>query len=137
MQGLFASPSLLPQQYRQLHTSYEDNSGTLPVVSGGDMKFVLENVAGKALNDLSQFPLHGSPGALEGFPRTYIINTDKEALRDDGTVLEAVLKELGIPVKRECMAGLPHYFWCYPVQKSGQRFRDLLIEGVRWVTSQS
>lgn len=98
------------------------------------MKMALGKVAGEAaLDDITQFPLHGAPESLKGFPRTYVINTDKEALRDDGTVLEAVLKNLEIPVKRDVMPGLPHYFWCFPVQHAGQRFRDLLIEGARWV----
>lgn len=134
LQGLFADPDKLPEVYRKLHTSYEDNSGPLPIVSGEDMKMALEHVAGEnALVDVSQFPLHGAPDSLKGFPRTYIINTDREALRDDGTVLEAVLKDVGVPVKMDVMKGLPHYFWTFPVEKAGQRFRDLFVEDVRWV----
>ena len=134
MQGLFTLPSKLPGNYRQLHTSYEDNSGPLPIVSGEDMKMALENVAGeKALSDVSLFPIHSAPESLKEFPRTYIINTDKEALRDDGTVLEAALKDLGVAVKKDIMVGLPHYFWCFPVKKRGQEFRDLLVQGVKWV----
>lgn len=136
MQGLFVNPPMLPEKYRTLHTSYEDNSGALPIVSGDDMKFILKEVAGDTvLDDVSQFPVHYAPASLEGFPRTYTINTNLEALRDDGTVLATVLRELSIPVKRDCMAGLPHYFWCFPVQRSGQVFRELLVAGIQWVVN--
>lgn len=98
------------------------------------MKLALQHIVGDAaLNDVSQFPLHSAPDALKGFPRTYIIHTNKEELRDDGTVLEAALKELRVSVRRDVEIGLPHYFWCFPVRNAGQRFGDLLVEGVRWV----
>ena len=71
--------------------------------------------------------------ALRGFPRTYIINTGREANRDDGAVLEATLKDAGVAVKRDNLPALPHYFWCFPLEKAGARFRQTLVDGIKWI----
>lgn len=44
--------------------------------------------------------------ASKGFPRTYLINTSKEALRDDAQVMETALKDAGVQVKRDVLPGL-------------------------------
>ena len=67
----------------------------------------------------------------------YIHNTDLEAMRDDGAVLEAELNDIGVPVKRDVQIGYPHYFWCFPVKKGGAAFRDLLVNGFGWVLDQN
>ena len=76
------------------------------------MLMAFQFIIGEAgTKNIDWFPLAGGADALKGFPRTYIINTDKEALRDDGRVLEAALNDAGVPVKRDNLPGLPHYFW--------------------------
>lgn len=76
------------------------------------MRFAFEVVVGQAgFRNVNWFPLVGGADTLQGFPRTYIINSEKEALRDDGRVLEAALEDVGVPVKRDVLSGLPHYFW--------------------------
>lgn len=100
------------------------------------MIWAWENIVGiPGTTNLSWFPTVGGAKALEGFPRTYIINTDKEALRDDGQVLEAALRDAGVPVKRDVMPGLPHYFWCFADLKAGRQFREMLVKGLKWVFS--
>jgi acetyl esterase/lipase len=52
------------------------------------------------------FPLSGGATALKGFPRTYIIHTDKEACRDDGVVMQAALNDADVPVKLDILTAL-------------------------------
>ena len=132
MAGMILYPEMVPEQYQHLHKSYVDNGGPVPIVTGDEMKMAFDQIVGKAgTKNVDFFPLVGGANALKGFPRTYIINTDKEALRDDGLVLEAALKDAGVPVKRDNLPGLPHYFWCFPVEKAGKRFRDTLVQGIK------
>lgn len=136
MAGMFLQPDTVPKGYEHLHQSYKENAGPIPVVTGDDMLSAYEMIVGPAgYRNVEWFPLVGGKDALKGFPKTYIINTDKEALRDDGTVLEAVLKDVDVPVKRDNLPGLPHYFWCFPVQEAGNRFRKTLVDGIKWVVN--
>jgi acetyl esterase/lipase len=70
---------------------------------------------------------------MKGMPRTWIFNTDLEIMRDCGAVMEAEMRDSGVEVRREMMVGLPHYFWVFPVKKTGEEFRRRMVEGVRWV----
>lgn len=134
MAGMFLHPDVAPAKYQDLHVSYVENSGDTPVVSGDAMLGAYSMIIGKPrLDDLDWFPVAHAPESLKGFPRTYIVNTGKEALRDDGRVFEAGLKDVGVPVKRDIMPALPHYFWCFPVAKAGAEFRARLVEGIKWI----
>lgn len=133
MAGAMIHPDVVPEKYKHLHTSYIENSGQIPVVTGDDLLFEYERNFGSAgIMDVDLFPLVGAPASLKSFPRTYIIGTDKEACRDDSTVLEAALKDVGVSVKRDVMLSLPHYFWSFPISKAGEQFRELLVEGIKW-----
>lgn len=131
-------PDAVPEKYRSLHTSYQDNAGPIPVIRDKDCHATYKAAGARPpYKDHSWFPQTGGAEALRGFPPTYIYNTDLECMRDDGRVLEAELKENGIPVKRDVQPGLPHYFWVFPIQKGGEVFRDLLVNGFTWVLEQS
>ncbi|QIX02403.1 hypothetical protein AMS68_007920 [Peltaster fructicola] len=131
-------PDAVPEKYKSLHTSYIDNAGEIPVVKVADCHEAWAAAgAGPPYADHSWFPETGGADALRGFPPTYIHNTDKEAMRDDGRVLEAELNDAGIAVKRDVQADYPHYFWCFPIEKGGAAFRDMLVNGFGWVLDQS
>lgn len=136
MAGMFIHPDHVPEKYKHLHNSYVENGGDVPIVKADDMRYAFGLVVGEAgYTKLDWFPMVGGADAVKGFPRTYIVNTDKEALRDDGAVLEAALKDAGVPVKRDNLPGLPHYFWCFPVEHAGARFRKTLVDGIKWILS--
>lgn len=130
-------PDAVPAKYKSLHTSYVDNAGDIPIVTAADCHFAYATAgAGPPYSDHTWFPETGGPEALKGFPPTYIHNTDSEAMRDDGRVLEAELKDAGIAVTRDVQAGYPHYFWIFPIEKGGAAFRNMLINGFAWVLEQ-
>ena len=138
MGGMFIHPAAVPSRYRNLHTSYADNSGDIPVVTGDNMRLAYQMFVGEdQIGNVRWFPVANAPKSLIGFPKTYIVNTDLEACRDDGTVLEAAVKDNGIEVKRDVVPALPHYFWVFPIDKAGRAFREMLAEGIRWVLGQS
>ena len=133
MSGMFLHPDAVPDEYTDLHRSYVDNGGQVPVVTGKDMLAAYEHIVGAVgTKNLNWFPATGGAKAVAGFPPVYITNSDGEACRDDGAVLAAELKDAGVVVKRDNMLALPHYYWCFPVQKAGGIFRQTLIDGIRW-----
>lgn len=70
---------------------------------------------------------------LDEFPPTYITTCGKDPLRDDGTVLEMMLKDKGIKTKNDLYEGLPHYFWLFPSMKGGEEYLANVSKGARFV----
>lgn len=127
-------PDACPTQYKHLHRSYIENGGPVPLVTWQDCVGAYTLLGSMPpYNDPSWFPISMGSDAMKHFPPTYIINTDKEVMRDDGKVLEHELKDAGVPVKRDVMMGLPHYFWIFPLEKAGASFRSKLVGGFQWI----
>lgn len=95
------------------------------------------NPGREKLGKVEWFPVSGGATALKGFPRTYIIHAEREACRDDGVVMEAALNDAGVPVKLDILPRLPHYFQCFGLKNAGQRFRNAVVDGARWVVEGS
>ena len=72
---------------------------------------------------------------LGKFPPTYIATCGKDPLRDDGRVLEAMLKKEGVRTKSDRYEGLPHYFWMMPGIQGGEQFLVNVVKGVQWILS--
>lgn len=70
---------------------------------------------------------------MRGFPPTYIVTSDNDASRDDGTVLEACLTDAGVRVKRDNVKGVAHYFWVFHLPKLNASFWEKFTGGFRWV----
>lgn len=70
---------------------------------------------------------------LDKFPPTYIATCGKDPLRDDGKVLEMMLKDKGVKTKSDFYDGMPHYFWVFPGIKRGEEFLMNVCEGVKFV----
>lgn len=115
-----------------------ENGGPVPVVTGPEMLMAWDVIPGREnVGKVEWFPVSGGATALKGFPRTYIIHTDREACRDDGVVMQAALKDAYVPVKLDLLPALPHYFWSFGLRNAGQRFRDLVVEGTKWAVKAS
>ncbi|OJD37755.1 sterigmatocystin biosynthesis lipase esterase stci [Diplodia corticola] len=127
-----------PERWRTLHGSYRELWDEAPVVRGADQKEVLDIAAERSPEDpLLAVKFTYEEETLKKFPRTYIATAGKDLMRDDGVVLEAALKEAGVPVKRRNYEGLPHYFWFFPqLGEKTMRFIEELAEGVRWVLAE-
>ncbi|KAK3670813.1 hypothetical protein LTR78_009257 [Recurvomyces mirabilis] len=138
MAPMFLHPDACPEKYKHLHRSWTELSGPIPLVTADDC---MKSYHGFGLappyegddERRNWFPLTIGPEALKGMPRTYIINCEIECMRDDGTVAEAQMIDAGMDVKRVVLPGLPHYFWSFPLEKAGLRFRDTLVKGVKWM----
>ena len=73
---------------------------------------------------------------LDKFPKTYIATRGRDPLRDDGRVLEVMLKERGVQTKSDFYEGVPHYFWMFPGIKGGEEFLMNVVKGTQWVLGQ-
>lgn len=70
---------------------------------------------------------------LKDFPPVYVATCAKDPLRDDGRVLEMMLKDQGKKVKSDHYEGVPHYFWLFPGIKGGEEFWGNVCKGAQWV----
>lgn len=59
-------------------------------------------------NSPKHFP--GLADNLSKWPPTYIVAAEKDCFRDDGRLLDELLRQSGVPSKLEYYEGLPHYF---------------------------
>ena len=93
------------------------------------MEVFLKAVDAKA-DDVSTFTTLSKN--LDQFPPTYIATCGKDPLRDDGTVMEAMLKDKGVRTKLDHYPGFPHYFWVFPSVVTGQTFMGNVLQGIQW-----
>ena len=137
MNGLHCHPDATPAEYKHLMTSYVDNAGPLPLVSGKDTFGLYKHRNIEPPNtDIKIFPAAGGAEAVKGFPPTYIITSDNDASRDDGTVFGAALKDAGVKVKLDNIKGFAHYFWTFPLAKANADFWEKLCSGISWTLEQ-
>ena len=133
MNGVALHPDATPDEYKHLNTSFQENDGPLPFVNGRDALGEFEHRGLVPPNtDVSLFPAAGGAAAVKGFPPTYLITSGNDAMRDDGTVLEACLKDAGVRVKRENVSGLAHYFWVFDLPKANEKFWASLVGRIKW-----
>ena len=72
-------------------------------------------------------------GDLSAFPPSYIVTAEKDPVRDDGTVLHAILQACGVRTKLAYYPGLPHYFHIFPAVPTAHTCMQEAVEGVRFV----
>jgi acetyl esterase/lipase len=129
-------PSAVPAKYQHLHTAMAENSGPVPFVTD-EMVYGIYDLLGAnpPYNDESKhwFPVGMGVEGVRDFPPTWILDCEKDCMRDDGRVLQAEMEEMGLKVKREVVKGMPHYYWAFPVQVAAKEFRDRLATGLQWV----
>ncbi|KAL1622788.1 hypothetical protein SLS54_004808 [Diplodia seriata] len=131
-------PERVPERWAALYSSYGELWDEAPVVRGPDQKEVLDLAAERSPEDpLLAVKFTYEEETLRKFPRTYIATAGKDLMRDDGVVLEAALRDAGVPVKRAHYEGLPHYFWFFPqLGEKTMGFVEDLVGGVRWVLAE-
>jgi acetyl esterase/lipase len=128
--------SAVPSEYEHLHTSMEENTGPIPFVTV-EMSYGVYDLLGgnPPYNDESKhwFPVSIGAEGVKDFPPTWILDCEKDCLRDDGRVLQAEMEDSGLKVRREVVKGMPHYYWAFPVQVAAEDFRERLLGGISWV----
>lgn len=129
-------PEAMPSEYRHLHTSLQDNAGPMPLVTADMVPANWSTLGGAPPYD-AEFrhwvPVSMGVEGVKGFPPTWIVDCEKDCMRDDGRVLQAALEDAGVRVKREVVKGMPHYYWAFPLQVAAEDFRVRVLEGLRWI----
>lgn len=128
-----AHPSSIPAKYKSEYTAYTENATGVPIIDADTMRIFFE--AAEVKYDDEKVFVTLSKG-LADLPPTYIATCGKDPLRDDGKVLEIMLKEEGVKTKSDFYPGVPHYFWLFPGIEGGVEFLSNVVAGVKWVLEQ-
>ena len=128
-----AHPSSIPVEYKSQYTSYEENGSGVPIIDASTMKTFLE-AAGCKYDDPRTFVTLSQN--LSRFPPTYISTCGKDPLRDDGRVLEAMLKRVDVKTRSDHYSGVPHCFWLFPNTNEEEVLANV-VKGAQWVLSNS
>jgi versiconal hemiacetal acetate esterase len=128
-----AHPLSIPEEYKSQYTSYERNGSGVPVADASTLNTFFE-AAGCKYDDPMTFVTLSQN--LSQFPPTYISTCGKDPLRDDGRVLEAMLKREGVKTKSDNYIGQPHCFWLFP-NVNGEEFLANVVKGAQWVVLNS
>lgn len=127
-----AHPTSIPSEYASQYTAYKDNGSGVPVIDAASMKTFFEAVDADYKDEKVFVTLSKDLGK---FPPTYIATCGKDPLRDDGRVLEKMLKKEGVKTRSDTYEGFPHYFWLMPGIKGGEQFLANVVKGAQWVLS--
>ncbi|KAL1970453.1 hypothetical protein VTN77DRAFT_4097 [Rasamsonia byssochlamydoides] len=119
-----------PAKYKHIYKSYTENAVNVPVVDRHCMDVSFES-SGAQPTDSTVF-VSISPH-LASYPPVYIATCEKDILCDDGVVLEHMLKDAGVKVKRDHYLGFPHYFFVFPSIKTGRTFLTNVVESIKFV----
>ena len=122
-----AHPESIPVEYKSQYTAYTDNKSGVPIIDAATMQTFFE-AAGTNYHDEKVFVTLSKN--LKDFPPVYIATCGKDPLRDDGRVLEAMLKKEGVKTKSDHYEGVPHYFWLFPGIERGN-----VAKGAQFVLS--
>jgi versiconal hemiacetal acetate esterase len=122
----------VPSKYKEKYTSYKENATGVPLIDAGTMDTFFKSVDCKPDCAIT-FALLSD--VLAEFPKTYIATCGKDPLRDDGAVLELMLKEAGATAKRDHYPGFPHVFWILPGMETAAKFLDNAVQGIKYVLS--
>ncbi|KAH7354861.1 lipase/esterase-like protein [Rhexocercosporidium sp. MPI-PUGE-AT-0058] len=128
-----AHPDSIPSAYKSQYKAYTENASGVPIIDADTMKTFFE-AAGVQPNDETAFTSLSKN--LKDFPPTYIATCGMDPLRDDGKVMEEMLKKEGVQTKSDFYEGVPHYFWLFPGVERGEEFLINVCKGAKWVTSQ-
>lgn len=128
-----AHPTSIPAKYKDHYKSYVENASGVPIIDAESMRIFYEK-AGTDYNDEKVFVTLSKD--LASFPPTYICTCGKDPLRDDGKVLEMMLKDEGVKTKSDFYDGVPHYFWMFPGIEGGIEFLENVSKGAQWVLEQ-
>lgn len=131
-----AHASSLPENLRPIYNSYKTNATNVPIISAATMETFIGAIQVK-YDDERLFVSLGLEELVrsQGWPKTSIVTCDKDPLRDDGAVLETILKSAGKAgsVNRKNYEGLPHCFWRFLQTGMRDQLLKYVLEQIRWV----
>lgn len=127
-------PDNVPDKYKSMYKSYDENKEGVPIIDRASMDIFIDHLGGDK-NDSSLWVLLATENH-KNFPPVYFTSCQYDPLRDDSYVLEAALKEAGVPTKHDHYAGMPHYFWIFPGIPEAGEYVGNLLAGINWALSQ-
>ncbi|KFG85707.1 arylacetamide deacetylase [Metarhizium anisopliae] len=142
-------PSNVPPAHRAAYKSFETNANA-PMNTAAAMttfygKLPLQHILrswvanktccidafGADPADSSVYVLHSE--RLTKFPATYIAVCGADPIRDDGLIMEKVLRESGVQTKLQHYENLPHVFWAFACEPENGSFLGDVIDGIAFV----
>ncbi|CAK3789826.1 Versiconal hemiacetal acetate esterase [Lecanosticta acicola] len=124
----------IPSKYASTYTAYSENASGVPIIDRESMEIFFKAVKADP-QDPSLFTLLATD-IHPSFPPTYFASCEFDPLRDDAFVMEAALRDAGVPTRHDHYKGFPHYFWIIPAVPEGREFIGKLMDGVRWLLGQ-
>lgn len=84
------------------------------------------------------FATFNDPSGHARLPPTYFQVCGADILRDDGIIYEKSLREkYNINTRIDSYPGQPHMFWAiYPGMRQSIKWREDMLEGIRWLIQQ-
>lgn len=131
MVPLTMHPEFVPSELRPMYKSYKENAFDVPVIDKSSMDTFYDAVLADARDD-EQFAALAFKNH-DKFPPTYISVCEYDPLRDDGRVMEKLLKDAGVKTKLDYYEGLPHYFHIMPQISKSATFVQNAIAGAQFV----
>lgn len=120
-------------KYKEKYTAWTENGfAQVPVINRKLAEMIWSRYEAD-FNSPKHFP--GLADNLSKWPPTYIVAAEKDCFRDDGRLLDELLRQSGVPSKLEYYEGLPHYFHVFPALAVAHEMMANSVEGVRFILS--
>ncbi|KAH9945361.1 Alpha/Beta hydrolase protein [Epithele typhae] len=130
--AVIVSPSVLPEKYKPVYKSFEENAMNPPL-----SRPVIENLR----------RMYNSPGdehdpragallypSHEGLPPAYIQCMGVDILRDDSIIYEMALREAGVKTHLTLIPGVGHgFYYNYPHISLAEKAREDMRNGFKWL----
>ncbi|KAI0666417.1 Alpha/Beta hydrolase protein [Trametes maxima] len=129
-------PDALPETYRELFTSLEQNKDA-PLLTKKQLFDFYKHVKAPP-TDPEFSPLLYPIESFKRLPVAYIQVCGLDPVRDAGLLYSTKLQEAGVPVKLDIYPGTPHSFHLiWPETEVAKKFEDDLREGIKSLLTQS
>ncbi|KAK6000286.1 hypothetical protein QM012_003918 [Aureobasidium pullulans] len=123
--------SIVPDKYKPVLVSREQNA-EVPGLSMKDLDF-LDTLMEQDVSSADWSPFNAR-NPHKNMPPAYVQVCGMDALRDDGLIYEAVLREFGISTKIDVYPGVPHvHFSMYLQLKLSRAARLDVLKGFGWL----
>jgi versiconal hemiacetal acetate esterase len=123
-------PHSVPATHKDIYNSRIENGSGVPVISSAVLDTFTRTAHCEAADSTCFITLSKN---LKEFPPTHIVTAGKDPLRDDGRILEAMLKNNGVAVQRSHFDGFPHVFWIFPMCTKRDEAMADAVEGISFV----
>jgi versiconal hemiacetal acetate esterase len=124
----------VPEEHKSKYTAYTENGDGAAIIDKNSMAIFYEH-AGVDPKDPDTFVALDTENH-KNFPPVYFAVCERDPLRDDGIIMEELLRKAGVKTKLDRYNSLPHYFWIFPQIPEGKDYVSNLVGGVKWLISQ-